>query len=268
MKLSKKQRAMLRRDVAPHVSWMTSLLDDLDETEARAKRLSNELDEASRMYTTAQAGREAAESRAERYLKLGEGDEGQKTSAGVDAPAVEATAHHAPGRDAEEPGSPSGDERWCPKHEVRRTALGCIYCMNEPDGEVPPHAYEDGGSGIGHCLLCGSDNESDGNHVAPTPPATSTPDEAERAAREWWAEHVNGVAADFDEHPEMTQALIALLRTRDAQARDAVWNEAVEACALHVFDSALRIAPEFRRIVQIIGDQLRALKRPDRAKGG
>lgn len=108
-------------------------------------------------------------------------------------------------------------------------------------------------------------------------PGTSSPDDAERAAREWWVEHVNGVAADFDEHPETAQALTALLRTRDAQAREAGrvegWNEAVEACASETVEWVQTVHPlaeanwpRLDNVLRELLSEIRALKRPDRAK--
>lgn len=83
------------------------------------------------------------------------------------------------------------------------------------------------------------------------------PDDAERAARDFWRWFQTSPHEDCRD-TDCTAKLAALLRTRDAQAREAGWNEAVEAAYEDLHDNCMHTACAV----------VRALKRPDRAKGG
>ena len=112
------------------------------------------------------------------------------------------------------------------------------------------------------------DGERRGN-IHPEP-GTSSPDDAERAAREWYLAH-HDRWADSDN----VKSLVALLRTRDAQAHEAGrvegWREAVAECARLVSAHAIAVPQSYAVTIDTLGDverDIRALKRPDRAKGG
>ena len=131
------------------------------------------------------------------------------------------------------------------------------------------------------------DSERRGN-IHPEP-GTSSPDDAERAAREWW--DANGEPCECDAvHTHMTlpglDALAAILRTRDAQAREAGRVEEradmVAFCRLCAANNGAAVgwmgartakdlaALDARRFA-FLADQFERgehITRPDRAKGG
>ena len=268
--------------------------------ESRAERLSNEPDEASRMYTTAQAGREAAEARAERLRGLlvsarafveSYSSASARAVAGDDLPSMKLL--HAIDAALAETAQKTSEAFRLVDARAEPTRSLCLHAHHGKDmcGEVVHHgAAREGVFGSSYITTCACTATSSPDDAVRelTQEAQRLgmyDDDAERVALAWMNEQCaseGGIFARFgrnnmtlenacDDGCDCLPTLARLLRTRDAQAREAGrvegWTEAVEACA-NQCQVSIRFNEDPRLAMPIMPTRFRALERPDRAKGG
>lgn len=151
------------------------------------------------------------------------------------------------------------------KHEATRPCLEWLRDAGAALAETAPKTSErDGREGRG-AVAPSPDVQLHPSRPAEAPiePGTSSPDDAEIAAREWYDGGHRGVSHCCD---ECLASLAALLRDRDAQAREAGRVEAIEdvVAGFKAKVEAGYDVPPY--VFAELTNALDSLNRPDRAK--